>query len=155
MLMNASLWPSGDVTRLSTRNGKVAMARAPGVRVIAGDARRLPLEDGSCSLGTLFTVLSGMASAADVDAALAEARRVVAPDGAVVVWEPRVVTPNPDTRLIRRSDLRRALGPGVRQRSITLAPPLARRVGRAYRMLAALPPLRSHRFVVATPVASA
>jgi len=127
----------------------------PGVSVVCADIRSLPADDRSCSLVTLFTVLSGMACAADVDAALAEARRVLVPGGAVVVWEPRVLTRNPDTRLIRLRTLRHALGPCVRTRSITLAPPLARRAGRAYGMLAALPPLRSHRLVIGRAVADA
>jgi ubiquinone/menaquinone biosynthesis C-methylase UbiE len=108
-----------------------ARTRVPGVSVVCADIRSLPADDRSCSLVTLFTVLSGMACAADVDAALAEARRVLVPGGAVVVWEPRVLTRNPDTRLIRLRTLRHALGPCVRTRSITLAPPLARRAGRA------------------------
>jgi SAM-dependent methyltransferase len=129
-----------------------ARERAPGTRIAHSDIRSLPLQDRSCALVTLFTVLSGMATAADVDAALAESRRVLAPGGAIAVWEPRVPTPNPDTRLIRLRDLRRGLGPGLRARSITLAPPLARRAGGAYGALAALGPLRSHRLVIARPV---
>jgi SAM-dependent methyltransferase len=129
-----------------------ARERAPETRIITGDVRSLPVDSGSCALVTLFTVLSGMAGAADVDAALAESRRVLAPGGAVVIWEPRVPTRNPDTRLIRLGELRRTLGPDIRARSITLAPPLARRAGGAYRALATLPALRSHRLVIARPM---
>ncbi len=129
-----------------------ARERAPGTRIAHGDIRELPVQDRSCALVTMFTVLSGMAGAADVEAALAEARRVLAPGGAVVIWEPRVPTRNPDTRLIRLGELRRTLGPDIQARSITLAPPLARRAGGAYRGLAALPPLRSHRLVIARPM---
>jgi len=130
---------------------QVARERVPGAHVLCDDIRRLPFEPDSCAMVTLFTVLSGMASAADVQSALAEARRVLAPGGAVVVWEPRVITRNPDTRLIRRRELHRGLGPNVRARSITVAPPLARRAAWAYTGLAALPPLRSHRLFVARP----
>jgi ubiquinone/menaquinone biosynthesis C-methylase UbiE len=128
---------------------QAASQRAPAATIVAGDIRALPIDDSSCALVTLFTVLSGMASAAEVDIALAEAWRVLAPGGAIVVWEPRVPTPNRDTRLIRLSPLRRSLGPRVSSRSITVAPPLARRAGPVYRLLAAVPPLRSHRLVVA------
>jgi hypothetical protein len=47
--------------------------------------------------------------------------------------------------------LRAELGEDVVVRSLTLLPPLARRLGpRAYRTLAAVPALRSHRLVVGT-----
>lgn len=128
-----------------------ARARLPGVRVLCADVRSLPLEPASCALVTLFAVLSGMASRAQAHRALAEVRRVLAPGGAVVVWEPRVPTVNPDTRLVRLRDLRRALGPSLTVRSITLAPPIARRLARGHDSLAAIPALRSHRLTVARP----
>ncbi len=130
---------------------RAAGDRVPDATVLCADIRSLPLDSDSCAFVTLFTVLSGMGSAADVAAALEEVRRVLGPGGAVVVWEPRVLTRNPDTRLIRLRELRRGLGSEMSSRSITLAPPLARRAGSAYGALAALPLLRSHRLVVARP----
>jgi SAM-dependent methyltransferase len=129
----------------------IARRRVPGAWIETGDARSLRLPDRSCALVTMFTVLSGLPGSADVQAVLTEACRVLAPGGAIVVWEPRVLSANPDTRLVRRGQLRRALGPSLRVRSITVAPPLARRIGRAYPVLAACPPLRSHRLAVARP----
>jgi SAM-dependent methyltransferase len=126
-----------------------ARKRVPGARVIEGDLRSLPVADGSCSLVLLCTVLSAMGSRDDVRIALGEARRVLGRGGTIVIWEPRIVTPNRHTRLIRRAELRRALGRDLTVRSVTLAPPLARRVGRAYRVLARMPPLRTHRLVLA------
>jgi SAM-dependent methyltransferase len=122
-----------------------------GYPLLVGDARRPPLPDGSCALVTLFTVLSSMAGRAEVAQTLAQARRMVAPGGTVAVWEPRVPTPNPETRLVRARELRAGLGPTARSRSLTLAPPLARRAGRAYPVLARLAPLHSHRLVIARP----
>jgi hypothetical protein len=98
---------------------------------------------------TLFTILSSMGSAGDAAATLREARRVLEPGGAVAVWEPRWPTVNRNTRLVRHSELRSALGPGLTMRTLTLAPPLARRVGRLYGPLARLQPLRSHRLALA------
>ena len=80
---------------------------------------------------------------------LREARRVLEPGGAVAVWEPRWPTVNRNTRLVRLSELRSALGPRLTMRTLTLAPPLARRVGRLYGPLARLQPLRSHRLALA------
>jgi SAM-dependent methyltransferase len=128
-----------------------AAARVPGSRIEQADARGLPLPDGSCSLVTLFTVLSSMASSADAAAALREALRVLAPGGAVAVWEPRWLTLNRHTRLVRLRELRAALGGELTLRTITLAPPLARRAGRLYEPLARVAPLRSHRLLIARP----
>jgi SAM-dependent methyltransferase len=137
---------------LLAERARMARERIPGGRVIEGDVRSLPLEAGHCSLVMLFTVLSAMASPEDVRSALGEARRVLAPGGAIAVWEPRVWTPNPHTRLVGLDELRAELGRELRVRTLTLAPPLARRVGRRlYGPLARIPALRTHRLVVAHP----
>jgi hypothetical protein len=90
-----------------------------------------------------------MGSASEASAALGEARRVLAPGGAVAVWEPRWPTFNRNTRLVHLSQLRSALGSGLEVRTLTLTPPLARRAGRLYAPLARLRPLRSHRLALA------
>jgi SAM-dependent methyltransferase len=129
-----------------------ARERVPGARVVQGDVRSLPEPQDSCASVMLFTVLSAMRSREDVRAALRETRRVLAPGGAVAIWEPRVWSPNRNTRLIGLDELRAELGGEVRVRSVTLFPPLARRVGaRLYVPLARIPPLRTHRFVLARP----
>lgn len=128
-----------------------ARARAPGARVLAGDVRQLPLQPGGCSLVMLFTVLSAMGSREDVRSALGEARRVLAHGGSIAIWEPRVWTPNSHTRLVGLGELRAALGGELRVRTLTLAPPLARRVrGSLYGPLTRIPALRTHRLVVAS-----
>ncbi len=130
---------------------RAAAARVPGAQIAQADLRELPLPDGSCSLVTLFTVLSSMGSADDVRSALAEALRVLAPGGAVAVWEPRWPTFNRHTRLVGLRELRAGLGAPMTVRAITLAPPLARRAARLYAPLSRMRPLRSHRLVVARP----
>lgn len=130
---------------------RAARERVPGAHVMEGDVRRLPASAGSCSLVLLFTVLSAMGTPDDVRLALGEARRVLAPGGAVAVWEPRVPTPNPHTRTIGLWQLRPVLGGELQVRTLTLAPPLARRAGRFYGQLVRIPLLRTHRLVVARP----
>lgn len=90
-----------------------------------------------------------MGSAEDAATSLCEALRVLAPGGAVAIWEPRWPTPNRHTRLVRLAELRSALAGELTVHAITLAPPLARRAGRLYRPLARLSALRSHRLVLA------
>jgi SAM-dependent methyltransferase len=131
---------------------RAARARVPTARVLEGDVRRLPLPPGNCSLVVLFTVLSAMGSREDVRAALAEVRRVLVPGGAVAVWEPRVWSPNPHTRLVGLGELRAGLGDDLLVRTVTLAPPLARRAGGLYGALARVAPLRTHRLVIARPL---
>jgi SAM-dependent methyltransferase len=127
---------------------RAARERVPGARIERADSTSLPFTDGSCSLVNLFTVLSSMSSSAEVRATLSEASRVLAPGGAVAVWEPRWPTPNRHTRLIRLRELRAALPGSLSVQTITLAPPLARSVGSLYGPLARLAPLRSHRLAI-------
>jgi SAM-dependent methyltransferase len=125
---------------------RVDAAAATGAAVAAGDVRALAYEDGRFGAVFLFTVLSSLAGRDDVVRAVAEARRVLAPGGALVVWEPRVPNPlNRHTRLVRPRDL----GPGVRRRTLTPLPWLVRRLPRSFPVAAALPPLRTHRLYVA------
>jgi SAM-dependent methyltransferase len=135
---------------LLSERASAARARVPGGRIVEGDVRSLPLQAGCCSLVILFTVLSAMGSREDVRTALGEARRVLARGGTIAIWEPRVWTPNPHTRLVGLRELRAALGSELKVRTLTLVPPLARRTGgRLYEPLARISPLRTHRLVVA------
>jgi SAM-dependent methyltransferase len=135
---------------LLAERARAARARVPQGRVLEGDVRSLPLPAGRCSLVMLFTVLSAMDSKQDVRSALGEARRVLARGGTIAIWEPRVWTANPHTRLVGLRELRVVLGGELQVRTLTLAPPLARRVGaRLYAPLARISPLRTHRLVVA------
>ena len=133
---------------VSPERVEAANRRAPGSTVRTADVRELPYEDDRFAAVTLFTVLSSLASDDDRRRALAEARRVTAPGGFVLIWEPRIPTLNRATGCISRGLVREALGTEIMIRSITLAPPIARRVGRwpkVYAGLAAVPSLRSHR----------
>lgn len=125
-----------------------AAARAPGAAVTAGDLLALPYADAAFDVVLLMTVLSSVGPAERVRAALAELRRVTAPGGVALVFEPRVPTPaNRTTRLIRTRAVAAAYGPRTGARSVTLLPPLARRLpsAEAYARWARVPLLRTHR----------
>jgi SAM-dependent methyltransferase len=131
---------------------RIAAARhaLPRADVRRADARRLPYESGDFDVVTMFTVLSSLPDATSVRAALAEGRRVLAPGGVLLVYEPRRPNPlNKATRLITARDLDRALGRGWSEAPLTVLPPLARRLGaradRLYPILARVRPLLTHR----------
>lgn len=130
-----------------------ARARAPGATVVCGDARALRWEDDTFAVVYVLLVLSSLEDGPAVRAVLAEARRVLRPGGAIAIWEPRVPTPwNPRTRWIRRGELRAALGREAESRTVTLLPPLARRLGRRsrrlYSALAGARLLSTHRLIM-------
>jgi ubiquinone/menaquinone biosynthesis C-methylase UbiE len=131
---------------------RAAAVDVPGADVRHGDLRSLPWPDAQFDAVFLLTVLSSLGDRAAVAAAARELRRVLAPGGAVAVWEPRVPTPNRATRLIRPAELAPAFGDPVATRSVTVLPPLARRVGpRTYRRLARVAVLRTHAVAVYRP----
>ena len=65
----------------------VLAQRGPGSRVI-GDARALPVRDGSIDIAVVQGGLHHLFTSADVDAALGEMRRVVVRNGRIVIIEP-------------------------------------------------------------------
>jgi SAM-dependent methyltransferase len=125
----------------------------PRADVRRADARRLTYESGAFDVVTMFTLLSSLPDATSVQAALAEGRRVLAPGGALLVYEPRRPNPiNRATRSVTSLDLDAALGSGWRERPLTVVPALSRRLGlfteRVYPRLARFPPLLTHRLCV-------
>jgi len=127
-----------------------ARRRHPDLDIRLGDATRLPHPDASVDAVCLFTVLSSILDPDLQTAVAAEVRRVLRPGGHVVWYDLRRDNPrNPQVRGIGASRLR-GLFPGFDSdlRSLTLVPPLARRLGPAtrplYPLLARLPWLRTH-----------
>jgi ubiquinone/menaquinone biosynthesis C-methylase UbiE len=108
----------------------VARRRLPEADIRNADARALPFPDSEFEVVTLLTCLSSMPDRGSVARALAEATRVLAPDGLLLCYEPRVANPfNPATLHISSSVLRSALGPETASCRLTAFPPLARRLG--------------------------
>jgi SAM-dependent methyltransferase len=129
-----------------------AARRVPGAAVILADAGGLPYPDRSFAAVFQIVSLSSMGGAEPARAALAESRRVLAPGGLLLVYEPRLPNPlNRRTRRLRHSDLEAAGLAIAESSSLTLLPPLGRRLGRLtpalHPRLSRLPPLRSHRLL--------
>jgi ubiquinone/menaquinone biosynthesis C-methylase UbiE len=127
-----------------------ARQRFPDLRFATGNAEQLEFADASFDLLLLFTVFTSILDADMRRRAAAEAVRVLRPGGAVVWYDFRYNNPwNRHVRGIGRQTLR-ALFPRLTPDlvSLTLVPPLARRLGPLtsllYPLLVRLPPLRTH-----------
>jgi ubiquinone/menaquinone biosynthesis C-methylase UbiE len=148
------LAPTAELHGIDLLEQRIAAAseRLSGARLTIGDARALPYGDGEFDAVFLFIVLSSIPEAAGLDRALAEALRVLAPGGLLLVWEPRFPNPlNRRTAYVSGRRLRAALGSELGVRSTTLLPLIARRLGKAtpwaYPWLSRISALRSHRLV--------
>jgi SAM-dependent methyltransferase len=137
-----------------------ATRRVPRASISVADVRSLPLAADSFDMVTLFTVLSSLRAPDDIRRAVGEARRVLRPGGALLIWEPRVPNPlNRRTRFLSAGLLQRALaGMDLESRTTTLLPPLARRLDGGgtglYPWLVRLGPLRTHRLLLARDAAT-
>jgi SAM-dependent methyltransferase len=114
------------------------------------NAERLDFADASFHLVLVFTVFSSILDPGMAANVAAEIRRVCAPGGGVLWYDFRYDNPrNPHVRGVGKGDAA-ALFPGWRLdlRSLTLLPPLARRLGRftprLYPALSRVPFLRTH-----------
>ncbi|MBW3633528.1 MAG: class I SAM-dependent methyltransferase [Chloroflexi bacterium] len=128
----------------------LASAAMPWATWVEASADELPFEDGSFDVVVASTLFSSLPSA-DLEARVAaEIGRVLCP-GAWLLWYD-LRYDNPANRGVHGIDRRRlrVLFPGwsAQIRTMTLLPPVARRLGRLtavfYRPLEALPLLRSH-----------
>jgi ubiquinone/menaquinone biosynthesis C-methylase UbiE len=129
---------------------EAARRRIPGATIVKADAAALPFPDEAFDAVFFVVSLSSMGPAAKARSALAEGLRVLVSGGLLAVYEPRLPNPcNHSTRRLRRADLRAAGVTPAASRSLTLLPPLGRRLGRLtdafHPALSHLAPLRSHR----------
>ena len=132
--------------------GAVAVAESaiPWASWVEASADRLPFADGSFDVIVASTLFSSLPSRTLEEAVAREVTRVLRADGWLVWYDLRF--DNPFNRAVHGIGARRFadLFPGWRTevRSVTLLPPLARRLGRAtsllYGPLERIPLLRSH-----------
>ncbi len=128
-----------------------AHRRLPRTALSLSCASALPWPDEKFDLVSLLTVFSSILDPAMRRRVATEAMRVLAPDGAVLIYDSRRANPhNPDVRPLTREQLTalfpRLAGP---VRSLTFLPHIARRlpaawVDQLYPALAAVEPWRSH-----------
>jgi SAM-dependent methyltransferase len=128
-----------------------------GVRIEAMDAANTDFDTGAFDLVLQFTVFTSILSDDVRQRVAREMLRLTAPGGRIVWYDFRVNNPsNPDVRAVTRQQLR-ALFPKARiaLESVTLAPPLARRLApRAWWLCSALarvPMLRTHYLAIIQP----
>lgn len=148
-----------DLSGVDLLPERIAAAREllPGAGFSVGNAERLEFADASFDLVTLFTVFSSILDARMSTNLAREVVRVLRPDGRVLIYEFRVPSlTNRHTRPLGRRRIR-GLFPGaaVTARSLTVVPPLARRLGgltgALYPICARLPFLRTHNLLMVRP----
>ena len=125
---------------------------SPGVArgLVCADGAALPFHDETFDLVALFTVFSSVGGRQICANIASEVTRVLVPGGAVLWYDLRYRNPSSKNLHPMRAKAIEALFPELepRWRSVTLLPPIARRLGRftsrLYPALASVPPLRSH-----------
>lgn len=122
--------------------------------LVCADGSRLPFTDDRFDMAIVATVLSSVVDEESRRAIASDIWRTVRPAGALLVYDFRVGNPrNSDTHPIRRRATEKLLPVAPRSsRTLTVAPPVARRLGaatgRAYPMLTRLAFLRTHRLTL-------
>lgn len=141
---------------LSEKRASVAKAALPASNLLIGDASRMPWGDRSFDLIILSTVLSSIASRSIRQEIACEVRRVLAPNGAVLLYDIAVRNPrNKDLQPLGRREISN-LFPGldVAARTLTPAAPVARFVSKRSwtlaTILSAFPAIRTHRLSLLT-----
>jgi SAM-dependent methyltransferase len=129
---------------------EAARANHPKLSFSCGNAEILDFPEGAFDLILLFTVLSSILEPAMAGNLCAEVARVLKPGGAVLFYDFRFRNPyNPNVHGVTRKTLSRLFPEFyMHLQSLTLLPPLARRLGRwtetLYPPLVRLPFLRTH-----------
>jgi ubiquinone/menaquinone biosynthesis C-methylase UbiE len=127
-----------------------ARSRHPAIRFETANAETLPFGDASFDLVLSFTVFTSILDATMAERVAVEMARVLRPGGCVLWYDFRYDNPaNPHVRGVGRREIARLFPSFVLHlESLTVLPPLARRLGAAtawaYPLLARVPPLRTH-----------
>jgi len=131
-----------------------AKEKLPSAHLSTGSADSLPFENGFFTVVAQSMVFTSILDDSLRAAIAAEMLRVLAPGGVILWYDFRYPSPgNKNVRAIGADGIKR-LFPGCSAdlRSLTLLPPIARRLARisftACRLLEKLPPLRSHYMAV-------
>lgn len=142
----------GNLTGVDLLADRIERARQahPGITFHTANAEALPFADGAFDVVLVFTVFSSILDRVMAGNVAREINRVLRAGGAVIWYDFRWNSPfNPAVRGISDRAVRR-LFPGFAPAMVTLTllPPLARRLGfltrPLYPILAALPFLRTH-----------
>jgi len=126
----------------------------PGANLSVANGEELPFPDGSFDVLSLFVVFSSILSERMAQNLASEVMRVLRPGGCVLVYDFRVPSIwNRNTRAIPRRSVRRLFPDFILSaRTVTLLPPLARRLGTAtrvlYPILSTIPWLRTHNLLL-------
>ena len=127
-----------------------ARKRYPGYRLAQASAHLLPFLDGAFDIVAQFTVLTSILDDALRSTVASEMLRVLRPGGLVLWYDFRYPNPwNSDVRPVGAPEIRRLFaGYASTIRSVTLLPPVARRIAEKSptlcNLLETLPFLRSH-----------
>ena len=129
---------------------ETAIGRYPQAHWIEGSADEVPMADGSVDMVIASTLFSSLPSPAFEERVAHEVRRVLPCGGWLVWYDLRYPSPgNPSVHPVSRRRLQE-LFPGWDHdlRTLTLLPPIARRLGRAtgvlYPTFGSIPAFRSH-----------
>jgi SAM-dependent methyltransferase len=138
----------------------VARRQSPAiVQLTTGNAADLPFPDATFDVVLQSLVFTSILDGAVRRQVAAEMRRVVRPAGVILWYDYHVNNPaNRDVRAVNGRELAQLFGGcDIDRRRVTLAPPLARfaapRSLAAYRLLAAVPLLRTHYLAAIRPSA--
>ena len=129
-------------------------SHSPHIAVHAGSADTIPEPDGRFDLALAFTLFSSVPDDAVSAGIAAELIRITKPGGFVLVYDMRRRNPrNSAVHPVTSEHIRRWFpGLPLRTKSLTLAPPIARRLGNwapgLYGPVATLPFLRTHNMYV-------
>jgi SAM-dependent methyltransferase len=129
-------------------------ARASDIIVHHGSADSIPEDAATFDISIAYTLFSSVPTETISEGIAHELVRITKPGGLILIYDMRRRSPrNPAVHPISREDIERWFaGHAMGSRSLTLAPPAARVLGRwapgLYGLFAAVPFLRTHAFYV-------